>query len=185
MKLIVGLGNPGIGYQNSRHNFGSLTVKTLSKLRKVSLKKDIRSLSLCGKFERIILAMPLIFMNVSGAAVKALLKRNNLGLEDLLVVCDDLDLDLGRLKIRPGGASGGHKGLESIADSLHAREFARLRLGIGRPASGVTAADYVLSRFERTEHKLVKEVLDRACECCLVWATQGLEKSMNIFNRRS
>jgi PTH1 family peptidyl-tRNA hydrolase len=189
MKLIVGLGNPGEIYQNSRHNLGSLTVRTLSKLRKSSLKKDIRSLSLCGKIsiagEKIVLAIPLIFMNVSGGAVRALLKRHKLGSKDLLVVCDDLDLELGRLKIRPGGACGGHKGLESIAESLNSREFARLRLGIGRPPAGVAAADYVLSRFDREEQKQLKEVLEKACDCCQVWARQGLEKSMNIFNRRS
>jgi len=189
MKLIVGLGNPGETYLNSRHNLGSLIVRTLSKRSKVSLKKDIRTLSLCGKTalegQKIILAIPLIFMNISGGAVKALLKKHKLELEDLLVVCDDLDLELGRLKIRPGGSSGGHRGLESIAKAINSQEFARLRLGIGRPAPGVRQADYVLSRFDREEQKQQKVLVEKACDCCEVWVTQGLEKSMNIFNRRS
>ena len=188
MKLIVGLGNPGKAYQGSRHNLGSLIVMTLSKRYKVTLKKDIWTLSLYGKAmfdgQKVILAIPLIFMNVSGAAIRALLKRNKLGLRDLLVVCDDLDLELGRFKIRPAGSSGGHRGLDSIAKDLNSQEFARLRLGIGRPRPDKKAADYVLSRFEREEQKLLKAVLEKACDCCETYVTQGLEKSMNIFNRR-
>jgi len=189
MKLIVGLGNPGKTYQGSRHNLGSLTVRTLIKRRKLTLKKDIRTLSLCGKItlggERVMLAMPLVFMNVSGGAIKALLKRNRLGLKDLLVVCDDLDLDFGRLKIKPGGSSGGHRGLDSISQAVNSREFTRLRLGIGRPRPNHQAADYVLSCFSKEEQKQLKVVLEKACDCCESWVTQGLEKSMNIFNRRS
>lgn len=185
----MGLGNPGETYAGSRHNLGSLTVRTLGKRRKAAFKKDARTLSLCGKAtlkgQKIILAIPLIFMNLSGGALKALLKRYKVGLEDLLVVCDDLDLELGRLKIRPGGCSGGHQGLESIAKTLNSQEFARLRLGIGRPPSDLRAADYVLSRFDREEQKQLKAVVEKACDCCEVWVRQGLDKSMNIFNRRS
>ena len=188
MKLIVGLGNPGELYAGSRHNLGSLTVRTLAKRCKVSLKKDFRTLSLCGKAgicgQKIILAIPLVFMNLSGGAVMALLKRYKLGLQDLLIVCDDIDLELGRLKIRPGASSGGHRGLESIAQTLKSQEFARLRLGIGRPPSDLRAADFVLSRFDREEQKQLKEIVERACDCCQVWVTQGLDESMNIFNRR-
>jgi PTH1 family peptidyl-tRNA hydrolase len=189
MKLIVGLGNPGKAYQGSRHNLGSLIIRTLCKRHKVSLKKDIQTLSLCGKTalegQKIILALPLVFMNVSGAAVKVLLKKSKIGLKDLLVICDDLDLELGRLKIRPEGSSGGHRGLSSIATSLNSREFARLRLGIGRPRLAFKAAGYVLSRFSRAEQKQLKAVVEKACDCCDSWVTQGLEKSMNIFNRQS
>ena len=189
MKLIVGLGNPGKAYQGSRHNLGSLTIQTLCKKHKVSLKKDSRTLSLCGKAalegQKVVLAIPLIFMNLSGGAVKALLKKNKIGLKDLLVICDDLDLPLGRMKIRPEGSSGGHRGLNSIATNLHRQDFARLRLGIGRPHPDFEAADYVLSRFNRAEQKQLKAVVEKACDCCETWAAQGLEKSMNIFNRRS
>lgn len=189
MKLIVGLGNPGEIYLDSRHNLGSLAARTLSKRHKVSLKKDILTLSLCGKVtlegQRVTIAVPLIFMNVSGGAVKALLKKHKLGLEDLLVVCDDLDLELGRLKVRPGGSSGGHRGLDSIAKSLNSQEFARLRLGIGRPPQHLQAADYVLSTFNKEEQKQLKAVVEKACDCCETWVTQGLQASMNIFNRRS
>jgi PTH1 family peptidyl-tRNA hydrolase len=190
MKLIVGLGNPGDLYLDTRHNFGSLIIRVLSKQHKVSLKKDPRTLSLCARVtlegEKVILAIPLIFMNVSGGAVRALLKRYKLGPQDLLVICDDLDLELGRLKIRPRGSSGGHRGLESIINSLNSREFARLRLGIGRPPSGgIRQADYVLSGFNRKEEKQIRDITTRALECCEVWVTQGIEKSMNTFNRRS
>jgi len=188
MKLIVGLGNPGNLYVHSRHNVGFLVVKTLAQAHKILLKKEKGVLSLSGKGkiegQNLILAMPLTFMNLSGVAVGGLLKRYKINLSNLLVVCDDLDLSLGRLKIKSGGTSGGHRGLKSIIESLKGDTFARLRIGIGRPTRSDISA-YVLSHFSKKEKVELSELIERASDCCRVWVAKGINKSMNIFNQRS
>jgi PTH1 family peptidyl-tRNA hydrolase len=188
MKLIVGLGNPGNLYVNSRHNVGFLVVRTLAQAHKILLKKEKGILSLSGKGriegQNIILAMPLTFMNLSGVAVAGLLKRYKIDLSNLLVACDDLDLSLGRLKIKSSGSSGGHRGLKSIIESLKGDTFARLRIGIGRPARTDISA-YVLSHFSKKEKVELSELIERASDCCRVWVAKGINKSMNIFNQRS
>ncbi|MBM3246605.1 MAG: aminoacyl-tRNA hydrolase [Candidatus Omnitrophica bacterium] len=187
MKLIVGLGNPGRIYLNSRHNIGFSAVKLLGRSFKISLKKDAGTFSLSGKGrignQNIILALPLSFMNLSGLAASALMKKYKIDLEDLLVVCDDLDLELGRLKIRPFGSSGGHRGLASIIEHLNSDKFPRLRVGIGRPSAKTEASEYVLSGFTKREKQEVTDMLERACACCQSWAVAGIEDTMNIFNR--
>jgi PTH1 family peptidyl-tRNA hydrolase len=198
MKLIVGLGNPGRIYIDSRHNIGFSLIRTLSRIYKIPLKKDNHTFSLSGKGriegQNLILALPLTFMNLSGIAVSALLKkykidlpqplaREERGLENLLVVCDDLDLGVGRMKIKSSGSAGGHRGLESIIDSLGSQEFCRLRIGIGRPLNkNIDAVDYVLSSFTRKEKEEIKEIIEKACDCLRVWVTKGITESMNIFN---
>jgi len=188
MKLIVGLGNPGDIYAGSRHNIGFSLIKSLAKVHKIALKSDTAAFSLSGKGrisgQNIILAMPLTFMNLSGEAVKSLLKRHRILADDLLVVCDDLDLEFGRLKIRPGGSSGGHRGLESVIGSLNNIKFARLRIGIGRPLQSSNSAEYVLENFTREEKKEIKQIIGRASDCCLVWLKRGVTEAMNIFNKR-
>ena len=188
MKLIVGLGNPGNPYVHSRHNVGFLVVRTLAQAHKILLKKEKGILSLSGKVkiegQNIILAMPLTFMNLSGVAVGGLLKRYKMNLSNLLVICDDLDLSLGRLKIKSSGSSGGHRGLKSIIESLKDDGFARLRIGIGRPARADISA-YVLSHFSKKEKVELSELIERASDCCRVWVAKGINKSMNIFNQRS
>lgn len=199
MKLIVGLGNPGKVYINSRHNIGFLVIKALSQFLKIPLKKDKEILSLNGRGkirnQNIILAMPLTFMNLSGLAVSALIKKYKIdlprlrsreeSLDNVLVVCDDLDLEFGRLKIRPYGSSGGHQGLQSTIDYLNSDRFPRLRIGIGRRRPNTDAAEYVLSTFSKEEKVKLKGIIARACDCCQTWITQDITKSMNIFNRRS
>jgi peptidyl-tRNA hydrolase, PTH1 family len=190
VKLIVGLGNPGRVYEDSRHNIGFSVIKALSKIYKVSLKKDNNAFCLSGKgrieSEITLLALPLTFMNLSGLAVCALTRKYEIDLGDLLVVCDDLDLDLGAMKIRPSGSSGGHKGLSSIIGSLGTENFPRLRVGIGRPVNkNVDAADFVLARFSKREKAKQDEMVEQACDCCRSWLTDGITESMNTFNRRS
>lgn len=188
MKLIVGLGNPGGLYAGSRHNIGFSLVKALAKIHKINLKRDSGTFSLNGKGaingENIILAMPFTFMNLSGVAVKALLKKYRIGTEDLLVACDDLDLEFGRLKIKPGGSSGGHHGLESVIGSLNGAAFARLRIGIGRPVGKKKACEYVLDKFNKEEKAEVSEVLEKSSECCRMWVKKGTAEAMNVFNKR-
>jgi PTH1 family peptidyl-tRNA hydrolase len=190
VKLIIGLGNPGIVYADSRHNIGFSVIKALSKRYKVSLKKDNNAFALSGKGriegKAAVLALPLTFMNLSGIAVGTLIKKYEIDLEDLLIVCDDLDLGLGVIKIRPSGSSGGHRGLGSIIASLGTECFPRLRIGIGRPLDkNADTADFVLAHFLKKEKAQVVETVGQACDCCRVWATEGLTDSMNTFNRRS
>lgn len=189
MKLIVGLGNPGRFYTESRHNIGSLAVRTLAKKHKIALKRDSNTFSLSGrgKIARAdtVLAIPLTFMNLSGNAVAALIKKYKICLKDVLIVCDDLDLDLSRIKIRGSGSSGGHRGLKSIIDALRTEGFARLRIGIGRPAANQDVSDYVLSGFDKADKQRLKSSLKNAAECCEYWVAEGITRSMNIFNRRS
>jgi len=189
VKLIVGLGNPGRIYTESRHNIGFSVIKALSKIYKIPLKRD-NTFSLSGKgkvgFENLILALPLGFMNLSGIAVSALIKKYKIDLDNLLIVCDDLDLDFGVIKIRPSGSSGGHRGLRSIIDSLGSQGFSRLRVGIGRPLRHNTdASSFVLSPFTKKEKGRIKEIIENACDCCRTWVRKGITESMNIFNRRS
>lgn len=189
MKLIVGLGNPGRLYTDSRHNIGFSAVKALSRVNKISLKKDRDTFSLSSKgrigAQTVILAMPLTFMNLSGIAVRALLKKHKVHLDNLLVVCDDLDLEFGRIKLRPSGSSGGHRGLNSIIESVKDASFARLRIGIGRPhIQDTNPSEYVLLPFNKKEKGQINKILERAVACCQAWAQEGVAKSMNKFNRK-
>lgn len=187
MKLIIGLGNPGKRYADSRHNIGFSVVKALAKVYKISLKKDSITSSLSGKGktkdQNVIVAMPLTFMNLSGITVSSLLKKYKIDLDNLLVVCDDLDLEFGRLKVKASGSSGGHRGLKSIIDSVRSQKFCRLRAGIGRPPKNTDAADYVLSSLSKKEKEQAKEIIEKASECCQTWVTKGITETMNIFNQ--
>lgn len=187
MKLIVGLGNPGKIYLNTRHNIGFCVIKALSQEYKIALRKEkgIKSLSGKGKIgaEDVVLATPLTYMNLSGIAVIGLLKKYRIGFDDLLVVCDDLDLELGKLRIRPFGSAGGHRGLQSVIETLASQEFARLRIGIGRPQEDFDAALYVLKPFNRKEKTQVSQVIARAVSCCEDWVKKGITSTMNSFNK--
>ena len=189
MKLIVGLGNPGDIYLDSRHNIGFSVVKALAQTYKISFKKDKSTLSLIGKGkiggENVMLAKPLTFMNLSGIAIRPLLKKYKIDLNDLLVVADDLDLEFGRQKIRPSGSSAGHRGLDSIIENLGSHQFARLRVGIGRPDANIEASGYVLSQFNRKEKAQLKQIMENASDCCKSWVRKGIRETMNIFNARS
>jgi len=186
MKLIVGLGNPGLIYAGSRHNIGFTVLKSLAASLKISFKREASVSALVGKQkvieENIILALPQTFMNLSGVAVKALLKKFKITPEDLLVVCDDLDLELGRMKIRPTGSSAGQRGIKSIIEQIGTQDFNRLRIGIGRPKNPEDAAKYVLSGFLRKEKEMLGKIKEEAAGCCLSWAEKGITETMNIYN---
>lgn len=186
MKLIVGLGNPGLIYAASRHNIGFTVLKSLAASLRVEFKKDISVFALVGKLkhaqDEIIFALPQTYMNLSGVAVKALLKKFRITAENVLVVCDDLDLDLGRMKVRPNGSSGGQRGIKSIIEHLGTQNFNRLRIGIGRPKNTEDAAEYVLSGFLSGEKAIVSKVKDEAASCCMSWAEKGITETMNTYN---
>ena len=186
--LIVGLGNPGADYAKTRHNAGFLLVEklagrwradwTLEKKFNVRLARAERD----GK--RVFLSEPQTFMNSSGEAVRGLVDFYRLPSPwtELLIVVDDADLPLGELRMRPGGSSGGHHGLESIEQHLGTKNFARLRIGIGRQAGRREITDYVLGRFSSTETALADKVLTVACDQVECWLDAGIQKAMSQFN---
>ena len=184
--MIVGLGNPGLVYAASRHNIGRTVLKSLAGSFKINFKRDSLVSSLVAKdkllLPDIVLALPQTYMNLSGIAVKALLKKFQVDLKDLLVVCDDLDLELGEMKIRPQGSSGGQRGLKSIIEHLGTQDFGRLRIGIGRPQNSQDAAKYVLAGFLRKEKAAVKQIEEDAVSCCRSWVEKGIVQTMNTYN---
>ncbi len=185
MKLIVGLGNPGPEYAASRHNAGFLCVNKLSKAFRISLnQKHSRSLSGKGTVsgEEVVLAKPRTYMNNSGVAIRLLMQNYRAALSDLLVIYDDMDLPLGRLRLKLEGGAGGHHGMESIIREVGGSSFARLRVGIGR-REGLDGADYVLSEFLPEESEAINQALERVTELLPVLLKQGVAKAMNEFNR--
>lgn len=188
MRLIVGLGNPGLRYAHTRHNIGADVVANLAKEHRIVFKRDRMTKSFEGRGtidgNEVLLALPLTYMNCSGEAARALVKKSKVSLHDLLVVCDDLDLAFGRMKIKAKGSSAGHNGVASIIAALNSDEFARLRIGIGRPSDKVETSDFVLSRFTRSEAKEVGILKDKAKSCCVAWVSGGITKCMDTFNVR-
>jgi len=186
MKIIVGLGNPGLRYRRSRHNFGFMVVSALARQRRLGFRRGrhqcTRAEGEIGK-ERILLVRPQTYMNLSGRCVAPVLRRAGCSREDLMVVCDDVNLDLGRLRLRRGGSAGGHKGLDSIINHLGSRDFPRLRLGIGAPPEWMGMMDYVLSPFPRGERPVVDRMVELAVQALETWVYHGIEEAMNRFNR--
>lgn len=185
MILFLGLGNPGKSHQKTRHNLGFRVLDSLAKRLKVGLKeKRYKSLMGRGKIgrERIVLVQPLTFMNNSGIAAASLARNLNIPLKNLVVVCDDIDLPIGRIRVRKKGGSGGHKGLESIIQRLKSNEFPRLRLGIGRPPRGMDPKKYVLQDFTKEENLLVKKAIDKAGEALIFLVEEGITSAMNKYN---
>ena len=192
MKLIVGLGNPGRGYAHNRHNIGFMCLSHF--VRKQGIRFDRKR----GKArigvgevagEGVILARPQTFMNRSGQSVGRLVSGFDIALSDLLVIHDDLDLPLGKIRLRRGGSSGGHKGVDSIISSLGSQNFLRLRVGIGRPASDENHAEgaegvisYVLSDFTPEEKQIVTQAIPRVSEAILYLLTEGLLPAMDKYN---
>jgi len=184
MKIIVGLGNPGPEYKNTRHNIGYMVLEELAARHPLE-KQDAKFDALIGQIriggEKVLLVKPLTYMNLSGRAVQPLLHWHKLDLQDLIVVYDDMDLPLGRLRIRAGGGSGGHKGIKSIIERLSTNDFARIRLGIGRAADR-DAVDWVLGRFGSEEKTEAQHAVQRAAEALEKWVIAGLESAMNTYN---
>ena len=187
MIIVTGLGNPGRRYTGTRHNVGQEVVYLLADQLRVRLADDGWARTARGRLEgaTLVLAIPETFMNLSGQAVRDLLRRRRRRPGDLLVVHDDMDLSLGHLRLRPGNGPGGHNGVRSIIEEIGTGEFPRLRIGIGRPPAGVDPTDYVLERFTPEERGTIDEAVTRAAEAVTVAATQGLAAAMNRYNRRS
>jgi PTH1 family peptidyl-tRNA hydrolase len=183
--LVVGLGNPGREYRDTRHNIGFMAVDQIAKALNVRLMK-VQSKAIMGiaAFEgkKIVLAKPQTYMNLSGQSVSGLLRFYKIPIQQMIVVHDDLDLPLGTLRMRPAGGSAGQKGLGSIIQQLATQDFPRLRLGIGRPPGRMDAADYVLQDFAANEQEVLKAVFDQSVQAVQTFIQYGLERAMNQFN---
>jgi len=186
VKLVVGLGNPGKKYERTRHNLGFSVVDHIACHNAVSVRKKLCD-ALVGEWpvdgEKILLVKPQTYMNHSGESVRALLRKFHASTEDLVVVYDDLDLPFGRIRIRPKGSAGGHRGMISIMESLAQAPFFRVRVGIGRPPQGVDSTDYVLEPFGAQEKRGLGEVIARASEAVVVLLEKGGQRAMEQFNR--
>ena len=186
MHLVVGLGNPGADYAKTRHNAGFLLVEKLAEQWRANWANEKKFVARVAKAEhsgkRVLLCEPQTFMNLSGEAVGALVQFYQVPLTAVLVAVDDADLPLGEIRLRPGGGTGGHHGLESVTQHLGATAYARLRIGIGRKNDVRQIANYVLGKFEPAENELVEKILDRAARQVECWLAHGLQKAMNQFN---
>ena len=196
MKLVAGLGNPGRRYEGTRHNVGFEILDLLARRHGAEWEAGPRGIEalvarpsrlVAAGFGRneLVLAKPLTFMNLSGTAVVALLQFYKIDPADLLVVVDDVNIGLGRLRARPEGSAGGHNGLKSIIGSLGSQAFARLRVGVGRGDDRRDLADHVLARFDAEERAIVAEAVGRSADAVELFVAEGIGPVMNRYNRGS
>ena len=187
MKLIVGLGNPGREYRETRHNVGFLVADEIARRHQLTFAmapSQLPETVVVKKFgpEPLLLAKPLTFMNRSGEAVAALARYYDVPCGDLLIVVDDVDLAFGRLRARARGSAGTHNGLRSVVDRLGSTDFPRLRLGVGRGDARRDLADHVLSKFEADERAALESFIARAADAAEMFAAEGISKVMNAYN---
>jgi PTH1 family peptidyl-tRNA hydrolase len=184
MKVIVGLGNPGSRYEGTRHNVGYVVVDLLAespRAGKGQSRFQAEVVELTEDAGKILLVKPETFMNLSGRSVRQVVDFYQLPLQDLLVVCDDVNLPLGKLRFRARGTHGGHNGLRDIQAHLGTTEYPRLRIGVGAPAGG-ELVDHVLSRFRSGEKAVIQESVATAAQAVMMWVEQGTEACMNQYN---
>lgn len=187
MKLVVGLGNPGPQYAGTRHNVGFLVVEELARrlgARDMRRAHQAELAQATAHGQRVLLAKPQTMMNLSGQSVAGIMRYYKLPLENLVVVYDDLDLTFGRIRLRPGGSAGGHNGVRSLIGSLGSQEFARVRVGIGRPTGG-GGISYVLGRWSAEERASLDTVVGEAADAVETLLSSGLQQAMNQHNSRT
>lgn len=187
MKIIVGLGNPGRNYAQTRHNLGFWVLDHLSLRWQIRLgahkfKAKYGRGNVAG--QQVLLIKPQTFMNLSGESVGGFVDFYRLDLARLLIIYDDLDLEPGSLRIKGSGSAGGHRGMASIISRLGSSEFPRLRLGIGAPPEFLDAAEYVLQEIEASQVKFIEDACLRAAQAAEMWLAEGLSATMNCFNRK-
>ena len=185
MKMIVGLGNPGREYAGTRHNVGRMIVETLAErhataLNRAKFNSRLGEIRIDG--HKVLLLAPDTFMNLSGRAVMAAIAYFGIDPQETLVVCDEMDLPVGKLRLRAQGGTGGHNGLLSIQQALGAQDYHRLRVGIGRPRPDKEAANYVLDRFGKDEEDEIFRAVARAADAAERWARDGVTKAMDAYN---
>jgi len=187
MKLIVGLGNPGREYRDTRHNVGFMVVEEVARRYALSWAQapsQVPDAFIAKRYgtDPVLLAKPLTFMNLSGDAVAALTRYYDVAAEDLLVIVDEVSLPFGKLRARARGSAGGHNGLKSVIERLGTTEFSRLRLGVGRGDGRRDLANHVLSTFERSERAELESFITRAADAAEMFAAEGIIKVMNTYN---
>jgi PTH1 family peptidyl-tRNA hydrolase len=185
LKLVVGLGNPGGQYSGTRHNVGFdaidvLARKFLGQWRSSKFEAQLAEILIDN--HRVLLAAPQTFMNLSGRSVKALITFYRIPATDLIVVCDDMNLPTGKIRLRASGSAGGQKGLQNTIDQLGTNEFPRLRIGIDRPPEGHSATNYVLQRFGKSEREVIDAAVEQSVRAIETWVVHGTELAMNRFN---
>ena len=183
--LIIGLGNPGREYLNTRHNFGFMMIDRIAvRLNARGMKVQSKAIVLNTRHEdkKLILAKPQTFMNLSGQSVQGLAHFYKIPPENLMILSDDLDIPFGTIRIRASGGPGGQRGLGNILEKLGTKDVPRLRIGIGRPPGRMSPSAYVLQNFSRDEEKEVSSILDRGADAVFAFVTEGLNKAMNEFN---
>ncbi|RMG75157.1 MAG: aminoacyl-tRNA hydrolase [Nitrospirae bacterium] len=185
MWIVAGLGNPGRKYHRTRHNLGFEVVEQLAERLGLRFKRTELYEIAKGVYgdEEILLLKPLTFMNLSGNALKDLYEQNPFDTSHLILIHDDLDLPPGRIKLKKGGSSGGHRGVQSIIESLSTTDFIRVKLGIGKPVDEPVEG-YVLRRFSPSERALIDEAIQKAADAVLDIITSGIERAMNIYNKK-
>jgi peptidyl-tRNA hydrolase, PTH1 family len=185
LKLLVGLGNPGREYEQTRHNVGFMVIDELAKRWNLSYNQTkfngLFSSHIVGT-EKVILCKPLTYMNLSGECVRPLMDYFKMDIDDLLVIYDDLDLPVGKIRLRVKGSAGGHNGIKSLIHHLGTDQFKRIRIGIGRPQNGQKVTDYVLGRFISEEQPDIQHAIIRAADACEKFMTEPFLQVMNEFN---
>ncbi len=186
MKLVAGLGNPDAQYRGTRHNVGFEVLDLLARRHGLGFEMaPVEAVQARWRLEpeAVLLAKPLTFMNLSGRAVAGVGRYYRIDVADMLIVCDDVNLPLGRLRARTSGTEGGHNGLRSIAESLATTDYARLRVGVGRGDGRRDLAEHVLARFEPEEQTGIERAIARSADAVEMWIHHGIAKVMNTFNR--
>ena len=188
MKLIIGLGNPGAEYALTRHNIGFLVLEKFARANSIKFRINRRFNAFTGEGiigrERVFLAMPQTFMNLSGNSARPILSWLKIEPGAMFVVMDDIALSFGAIRIRPKGSGGGHKGLNSIIDSISTQEFPRMRIGILGRKNIKDLSGYVLDRFTKAEQKILPDILDSATQACECWIKEGVHTAMNRYNQK-
>ncbi len=183
--LLIGLGNPGREYKDTRHNFGFMLIDRIAvRLNARGMKVQSKAIVMTTTHEdnKLILAKPQTFMNLSGQSMQGLVHFYKIPLTNVMILSDDLDIPFGTIRIRGAGGPGGQRGLSSILEKLGTKEVPRLRLGIGRPPGRMDPSAYVLQNFSRDDMQAISEILDHAADAALAFVTHGLNKAMNEFN---
>ena len=185
MKFIVGIGNPGKQYEKTRHNIGFQVLDLLNRERNSSAlwKPNSRLKAKVVRFEKDFLAKPLTFVNVTGEAVRSIIAEHNLRKQDLLFVCDDVNLEFGKLRLRPSGSAGGHHGLESVIEALGSEDFSRLRIGVKNDKMPQDLTGFVLEPFLAAEKKALEKILEKAASVCERWLTEDFESARDQLSQ--
>ena len=185
MKAIIGLGNPGMKYAGTRHNIGFDAVTAIADKYNLSINnKKFKGVYADGHIagEKVLLVQPQTYMNLSGECVREVADFYKLNPDEIIIICDDINLDVGRLRIRKKGSAGGHNGLKNIIAHLGTEEFPRIRVGVGEKTEGWDLADYVLARFDKASEPVIREALANVVGAVETWISEGIDAAMNRFN---